>query len=134
MFYTAYQTVLEPGPYAQVQWFLMLHVCALLIARSILQALAGASGLRDAEGGASRALTRYTTFGVVSALAVGGLLVAITRLGGWDYYYWKPLRMMGMVGLLLAWPLVLRRFHRRRQARRSWNDGARAGALCCDAG
>ena len=118
MLYAAYQTPTEFGAHAWTQWLLMLHVCALLIARSILQTVVGGSGLRHARGGADRALARYTTFGVVSALAVGGLLVAIHELERRELYgaYPNLVEVAGIVGLLLGWPLILRRVHTRRSA------------------
>lgn len=114
MLYSVLQAEIEPEPHASIKQLLMLHVCVLLIARSVLHTLVGGSGVRDALGGASRALARYTTFGVISALAAGGLLLVVQWLSVGQYSHTSPIRVMGIVGLLLAWPLVLRHFHRRR--------------------
>lgn len=96
---------------------LILLATILLVIRSCLHVQAGLSGLRETSVDRSVELAnRYANFGVISAFCAGGslllLMMAMMR-GRFD-----PTGLIVVVGLcwmLMAWPLIIRRFFSDRQ-------------------
>jgi hypothetical protein len=96
---------------------LILIATILLVIRSILHVQAGLSGLRQTSVDRSVELAnRYANFGIISAFCAGGslllLMMALMR-GRFD-----PTGLIMVVGLcwmLMAWPLIIRRFFSERQ-------------------
>ena len=96
---------------------LILLATILLVIRSCLHIQAGLSGLRETSVDRSVELAnRYANFGVISAFCAGGslllLMMALMR-GRFD-----PTGLIMVVGLcwmLMAWPLIIRRFYSDRQ-------------------
>jgi hypothetical protein len=86
----------------------------LLVVRSVLHVQAGFSGLRETSvDHAVEAANRYANFGVISSFCMGGALLlwvmsaALSVVG---------LAVLGcLIWILLAWPLIVRRFYSDRQ-------------------
>jgi hypothetical protein len=102
-----------PAIFATGSGLLTLAVLGVLLARSLLHLTAGLRGVRGVDtDGATEAAARYFGFGTLSAVIVGAalmLLFAMTAL--------RPdaLLLCGLlIYLLLAWPLLLRRFFHER--------------------
>jgi hypothetical protein len=93
--------------------FLIAYACALLMARSILQAIAGVRGMSAADDQRTqRAMARYIRFGLLSSVLVGAALLVAQLVEQQAGDYWNA-QLRGIDGwtmflLLLCWPLVLR--------------------------
>ena len=100
-------------------WTLVLvGVSALLFARSTLHTVAGIQGLRgvDAAGGIEAA-ARYVKFGLVAAVLAGAAILivfAVEKHSGYSDYHFPIAGTATILYVLFCWPLILRRFHRRR--------------------
>jgi hypothetical protein len=87
---------------------------AMLVVRSFLHVQAGLSGLRETSVDRSVELAnRYANFGVISSFCAGGALMLYVmslsfELTGLAF-------ICGIVWMLMAWPLVVRRFFADRQ-------------------
>lgn len=106
----------------------------MLVVRSVLHVQAGLSGLRETSVDRSVELAnRYANFGVISSFCFGGaLLLAVMSL---------KMNILGLVAisaacwLLMAWPLIIRRFFSDRQfADLLAGDGAPLHRRAPDAG
>lgn len=94
--------------------FVLIHACALLMARSILHAIAGAKVMGGREPDTDKALARYVTFGLVASFLVGGALVLVHFLQRYEgarthtppSVYTSEACMV--VLLMLCWPFILR--------------------------
>jgi hypothetical protein len=97
-------------------WTLALvGVCALLVVRSIVHAMTGMRGLRGVKAaGAIEAAGRYVDFGVLSSMLGGGAILLVLAIEGPSEYHFPLAGTAALVYLLFSWPLILRRFHRRR--------------------
>jgi len=98
------------------QGFLVVGVLAMLLARSIIHTIAGVKGTRGIDSdGATEAAARYFSFGVVSSVIAGGaLLILFFSMPGIGLQPAILLLGCAAVYLLLAWPLILRRFYTER--------------------
>jgi hypothetical protein len=93
---------------------LLMCGCAMLLARSTFHLQAGVSGLRTTSIDHSvERVTRYASYGVVSGFCAAGalLLVVITRRVELE----GLVAVAGVSYLLVAWPLIVRRFFNDRQ-------------------
>jgi len=116
---------------------LILIAVILLVIRSGLHVQAGLSGLRTTSVDRSVELAnRYANFGVISAFCAAGaiLLLMMSMMRG----RFDPSGMIFVVGLcwmLMAWPLIIRRFYSDRQfADLMAGDGASMHRRSPDAG
>jgi hypothetical protein len=92
--------------------FMVLAV-ALLVIRSFLHVQAGFSGLRETDIDRSVELSnRYANFGVISSFCAGGALL-MWVMSGMNIIGLSVI--VGVCWMLLAWPLVVRRFFSDRQ-------------------
>lgn len=86
----------------------------MLLVRSLLHAHAGISGLRETsvDHSVERA-NRYANFGVISSFCMGGAMLLWAMSSGVEL---TALAMVcGLVWMLMAWPLIVRRFYNDRQ-------------------
>ncbi|HEX7702953.1 MAG TPA: hypothetical protein VF403_19580 [Kofleriaceae bacterium] len=92
---------------------LILSLC-LLVVRSIMHVQAGVSGLRETSVDRSVELAnRYANFGVIAAFCTGGattlwVMSSAMNVAGLAI-------VCGMCWMLLAWPMIIRRFFSDRQ-------------------
>jgi hypothetical protein len=102
-----------PGAMKGTGVLLMLSLM-LLVVRSILHVQAGLSGLRETSvDRAVEAANRYANFGVISSFCMGGALLLWVMSAALSV---AGLAMIsGLVWILLAWPLIVRRFFSDRQ-------------------
>ena len=86
----------------------------LLVVRSVLHVQAGFSGLRETSVDQSvERANRYANFGVISSFCMGGALLLWVMSSAMSV---AGLAMIsGLVWILLAWPLIVRRFYSDRQ-------------------
>lgn len=93
---------------------LLVLALAMLCVRSIIHIQAGASGLRETSVDRSVELAnRYANFGVISSFCAGGALLLFVMQARLDL---AGLALVcGLVWMLMAWPLILRRFYSDRQ-------------------
>ena len=98
------------------QGFLVVGVLAMLLIRSILHTSAGVKGTRGIDSdGATESAARYFSFGVVSSVVTGGaLLILFFSTPGVGLH--PALLLLGAIAvyLLMAWPVILRRFYSER--------------------
>jgi hypothetical protein len=116
--YDPFGTAREPEVLAKL---VLVGVCALLMARSILQVVAGIVGASGNSDAADRALGRYVRFGLMSSLVVAAAILLVTLIDFNGYETLSVWRHRGAevlfgVAPLLAWPLILRHFFRRQSA------------------
>jgi hypothetical protein len=104
-----------PSRHLQHGWGAMLVVAfALLLIRSCLHLRAGLAGLRDTSfDRPGELVARYASFGVLSAVCVGGVLSLLAMSEG------LPAGAIASVTvvcwLLAAWPMIVKRFFHGRQ-------------------
>jgi hypothetical protein len=93
---------------------LMMLSLMLLVVRSVLHVQAGMSGLRETSvDRAVEAANRYANFGVISSFCMGGALLLYVMSSALSV---AGLAIVsGLVWILLAWPLIIRRFFSDRQ-------------------
>jgi hypothetical protein len=104
-----------PSRHLQHGWGAMLAVVfTLLLVRSSMHVRAGLVGLRAASFDQPGELaTRYASFGVISALCVGGVLALLALA---ERVAPGALLSVGaLCWLLMAWPTILKRYVRHRQ-------------------
>jgi hypothetical protein len=116
--YDPFGTAREPEVLAKL---VLVGVCALLMARSILQVVAGIKASSGNSDAAARALRRYVRFGLMSSLVVAAAILLVTLIDFSGYETLSEWRHRGAetlfgVAPLLAWPLILRHFFRRQSA------------------
>ena len=101
--------VLTKGP-----GVLIVLSLAMLVVRSFLHVQAGLSGLRETSVDRSVELAnRYANFGVISSFCAGGaLMLYIMSL---SFELTGLAFICGIVWMLMAWPLIVRRFFADRQ-------------------
>jgi len=104
-----------PSRHLQHGWGAMLVVAfALLLIRSCLHLRVGLAGLRDTSFDRPGELaSRYASFGVLSAVCVGGVLALLAlaeQLPGAAIA-----SVIVMCWLLAAWPVIIKRFFNNRQ-------------------
>lgn len=93
---------------------LMMLLLGMLVIRSVFHVQAGISGLRETNVDRSVELAnRYANFGVITAFCAGGAMLmsamsAMMSLLGLVF-------ICGFVWILMAWPLIIRRFFSDRQ-------------------
>jgi hypothetical protein len=93
--------------------FLVLSAIALLV-RSLLHMAAGVRGLAEVHlDRAVASVSTYASAGVTTAIAVGALLLLLAAVGGVGRQG-VPVATTAVL-LLLAWPLLIRRFFAERQ-------------------
>ncbi len=96
---------------------LIMLAVILLCIRSALHVQAGLSGLR--QTGVDRAVelaNRYANFGVISSFCTAGaLLLMIMSLSRGHFDPTGLIVIVGMCWMLMAWPLIIRRFYSERQ-------------------
>ena len=99
---------------------------AMLCVRSFLHVQAGFSGLRETNVDRSVELAnRYANFGVISSFCFGGSLLLFVMtiqmsIGGLVF-------ICGACWMLLAWPLVIRRWAERRHAEPATGEATESG-------
>lgn len=102
---------------------LLLVALVMLFIRSIFHVQAGFSGLRETslEGSVQKA-NRYSNFGVISSFCASGALLVVSMMGAMNIFV--VAMVAGICWLLMAWPLIIRRFYGERQfADLMANDG-----------
>jgi hypothetical protein len=101
-----------PGP----DQLLVVGVWAMLLARSILHAMAGVKGTRGIDSdGATEAAGRYFGVGIATAVIAGGaLLILFISKPGIGPHPIVLMMVAAVVYGLLSWPLILRRFYTER--------------------
>lgn len=86
----------------------------LLVVRSVLHVQAGLSGLRETSVDKSVELAnRYANFGVISSFCVGGALLLFIMAQAMSVVGLTV--VCGVAWMLLAWPMIVRRFFSDRQ-------------------
>lgn len=93
---------------------LLFGATGMLVIRSILHVMAGLSGLRETSvDRAVEQANRYANFGVISSFCVGAaFLLMMMRVA----FHPAALAMVACIcWMLLAWPLIIRRFFSERQ-------------------
>jgi hypothetical protein len=93
---------------------LLLVALVMLFVRSIFHVQAGLSGLRETslEGSVDKA-NRYANFGVISSFCASGAILVMSMMGGMNIIV--VAMVAGVCWLLMAWPLIIRRFFGERQ-------------------
>lgn len=93
---------------------LVLLATVMLLIRSVMHVTAGLAGLRDTSVDlAVERANRYANFGVISSFCAGGALLLLMMSARLDV---SGLAMVaGICWLLLAWPMIIRRFFSERQ-------------------
>lgn len=93
---------------------LLLLATVMLVIRSGLHVQAGLSGLRETSVDRSVELAnRYANFGVISSFCTGGALLLLTMMSG--LHIAMLVVVTGLCWLLMAWPMIIRRFFSERQ-------------------
>ncbi len=109
-----YTGLTEGGALVSATGMLLVAVFAMLLARSILHTMAGLRGVRGIDSdGASESASRYYSFGLVTSVITGGALLILVMKDGGTHPV-ALLFVVGVVYLLLTWPLILRRFYTER--------------------
>ena len=106
----------ESGGRAMQEGRVLLVMLALvmLVVRSCLHVQAGISGLRTTSVDRSVELAnRYANFGVISAFCAGGALLLVAMTSRLDLSGLAG--VTGAVWMLMAWPMIIRRFFSDRQ-------------------
>jgi hypothetical protein len=86
----------------------------LLVVRSLIQVQAGISGLRETSVDRSVELAnRYANFGIISSFCGGGALLLFVMSSSMNVF--GLALVCGMCWLLIAWPMIIRRFFSDRQ-------------------
>ncbi len=93
---------------------LLMLATVLLVIRSGLHVQAGLSGLRETSvDRAVELANRYANFGVISSFCAAGALLLLMMSGRMDI---SALAIVaGLCWMLMAWPLIIRRFFSERQ-------------------
>lgn len=93
---------------------LLLVALVMLFVRSIFHAQAGLSGLRETslESSVHKA-NRYANFGVISSFCASGAILVVSMMGAMNIA--MVAMVAGVCWLLMAWPLIIRRFYGERQ-------------------
>ena len=101
------QTMQGPG-------VLVMLALVMLVIRSVIHVQAGVSGLRETSVDHSVELaTRYANFGVISSFCTGGALLLAAMAARLNL---SGLAIVGGVcWMLMAWPMIIRRFFSDRQ-------------------
>jgi hypothetical protein len=93
---------------------LVILALAMLLIRSILHVQAGISGLRETSVDRSVELAnRYANFGVISSFCFGGALLLFVM--GMAMNLLGLVMICGVCWMLMAWPMIIRRFFSDRQ-------------------
>jgi hypothetical protein len=93
---------------------LLLVALVMLFVRSIFHVQAGLSGLRETnlESNVQKA-NRYANFGVISSFCASGAILVVSMMGAMNIVV--VAMVAGVCWLLMAWPLIIRRFFGERQ-------------------
>lgn len=113
---------------------LLLVALVMLFVRSIFHVQAGLSGLRETslESSVEKA-NRYSNFGVISSFCASGAILVVSMMGAMNIVLIAM--VAGVCWLLMAWPLIIRRFFGERQfADLMAGDGANVHRRSPDAG
>ncbi len=93
---------------------LLLVALVMLFVRSIFHIQAGLAGLRETNLEASvEKANRYSNFGVISSFCASGAILVMSMMGGMNIVV--VAMVAGVCWLLMAWPLIIRRFYGERQ-------------------
>lgn len=113
---------------------LMILALAMLVVRSIIHVQAGLSGIRETSIDRSVELAnRYSNFGVISSFCAAGAILLMIMTSGMNVMGLAIIS--GACWLLMAWPLIIRRFFSDRQfADLLAGDGASLHRRSPDAG
>lgn len=109
-------TMLQAGgrQLSQGPGVLLLLAVVLLVIRSFLHVSAGLSGLRETSVDRSVELAnRYANFGVITSFCAGGAILLVSMSARFEVM--TLALISGIVWLLIAWPLIIRRFFSERQ-------------------
>lgn len=113
---------------------LMILALAMLVVRSVIHVQAGLSGIRETSIDRSVELSnRYANFGVISSFCAAGAILLMIMTSGMNVMGLAIIS--GACWLLMAWPLIIRRFFSDRQfADLLAGDGASLHRRSPDAG
>jgi hypothetical protein len=101
--------ILSQGP-----GVLLLVALVMLLIRSILHVKAGLSNLRETNlDRAVELANRYANFGVISSFCAAGALLIVSMAGAVNIAMVAV--VAGVCWILLAWPMIIRRFYSERQ-------------------
>ena len=93
---------------------LLILSLAMLVIRGVIHLQAGMSGLRETSVDRSVELAnRYANFGVISTFCAGGALLMLFMTARFDLA--GLVLVAGACWMLMAWPLIIRRFFSDRQ-------------------
>jgi hypothetical protein len=93
---------------------MMVLIVVMLVIRSALHVMAGYRGVSETHmDRAVESANRYGDFGVITAFIAGGAMLLSVMASGADAG--ALLVLIGVVWLLLAWPLIIRKFFSERQ-------------------
>lgn len=93
---------------------LLLVALVMLFIRSIFHVQAGLSGLRETNLETSvQKANRYANFGVISSFCASGAILVVSMMGAMNIVV--VAMVAGVCWLLMAWPLIIRRFYSERQ-------------------
>ncbi len=93
---------------------LLMLATVMLVIRSGLHVQAGLSGLRETSVDRSVELAnRYANFGVISSFCAGGAMLLLLMTARLDFS--GLVLISGLVWMLMAWPMIVRRFFSERQ-------------------
>jgi hypothetical protein len=93
---------------------LVILSLAMLVVRSVIHVQAGLSGLRTTSVDRSVELAnRYANFGIISSFCAGGAIMLFIMSIAFDLTGLAVI--CGLVWMLMAWPLIVRRFFADRQ-------------------
>jgi hypothetical protein len=99
---------------SELPGILMVLIMVLLVIRSGLHVNAGYRGVTEVHmDRAVHAATKYGDFGVITAFVAAGALLLIVMTAGADVT--AMLMIIVVAWLLLAWPLIIRKFFAERQ-------------------
>jgi hypothetical protein len=103
---------------SQLPGIIMILIAIMLVIRSVLHVIAGWRGVSELHmDRAVEAVSRYANFGVMTAfVAAGGMLLMIMSVGGGGAFDVTIIMYIALfLMLLLAWPLIVRKFFSERQ-------------------
>lgn len=93
---------------------IILISAVTMVIRSVLHVQAGIAGLRETSIDRSVELaSRYANFGVISAFCVAGALVLMAMMSG--FHIMIMVVVVCMTWMLMAWPMIIRKFFGDRQ-------------------
>jgi hypothetical protein len=93
---------------------LVVLALGMLVVRSVIHVQAGMSGLRETSvDHAVELANRYANFGVISSFCAAGAMLMFAMAGSINFLFLAV--VSGVCWMLMAWPMIIRRFYSDRQ-------------------